>query len=140
MNTKNAFPERLRQAIEFLKKSGSIKKSGKVSNKTISDKWGIKERSFYQYISGDVSCDLASITKFGEAFPEISLNWLILGNGDMEASMQDNAVLDITEIDQDDYKSKFELIKLQVLAVFEASTMDAAISRLNLLRETIKSQ
>ena len=140
MNSQNAFPERLRQAVEFLKKPGSNKNSSKVSNKTLSDKWGIKERSFYQYISGDVSCDLASITKFAEAFPEISLNWLILGKGEMLTSVQDNAVENSGEIDQNDYKSKFELIKLQVLAAFDANTLDAAISRLNLLRETINNQ
>lgn len=71
---------------EFPKRLKALRRSGDLTQKEFSELIGISEQSVIRWEKGSIKPGLEALQKVCEAFPAFSVEWLVMGRGEMYLS------------------------------------------------------
>lgn len=100
-----------------------IREYSQLSRNQFSIKCGCSTTPFYQSENSDRIPNFATISRVLDAFPEISAEWLLRGNGDMllKETEEDTGVVD--NLIQENQKQKNEIDRLNRIIASLAASM-----------------
>lgn len=64
-----------------------LMKENNLSSSDFAEKTGIQQSTFSHFINGRNKASLDVVTKIHEAFPDVSIEWLLYGNGEMYTAL-----------------------------------------------------
>lgn len=74
--------------IERIKEIVQLKEGG--NNSTFTEKVGVRQNTFSQYMNGKRSLSLDVVVKVAMTYPDVNVDWLITGEGEMLKSKSSN--------------------------------------------------
>ena len=85
-----------------------------ISQGELADRWKVSRQYINAILSGNGSIGIKLINKLVDAFPDLNLNWLLTGKGDMFFDSQNTMKEPETEYSNSNLlKSKEEVIQIQ---------------------------